>query len=118
MLGWVSQEQKRKNYTLGTSKEEQKNDKMGTITGTLTIELVWNKQKSQEFHVYTKNIRTINEIHFISNNKKIVKGIRNKNKGLRTEIQSLETHCQKQEQKLKNWELGTKIKELGIRNKN
>ena len=45
MLGWVSQEQKRKNYTLGTSKEEQKNDKMGTITGTLTIELAWNKQK-------------------------------------------------------------------------
>ena len=31
--------------SLGTSKEEQKNDKMGTITGTLTIELAWNKQK-------------------------------------------------------------------------
>ena len=29
---------------LGTSEEEQKNDKMGTITGTLTDELAWNKQ--------------------------------------------------------------------------
>ena len=31
--------------SLGTSKEEQKNDKMGTVTGTLTIELACNKQK-------------------------------------------------------------------------
>ena len=48
--------------SLGTSKEEQKNDKMETITGTLTIELAWNKQKknySSKFHACTKNIRTI-----------------------------------------------------------
>ena len=49
MLGWVIQEEKRKNYRLGTSKEEQKNDKMDTITGILTIEQAWNKQKNQEF---------------------------------------------------------------------
>ena len=48
MLGWLSL------VELGTKKEEldqknqtrkQKNDKMGTITGTLTAELAWNKQK-------------------------------------------------------------------------
>ena len=45
MLGWVGQEQKRKNYVLGSSNEEQKNDKMGTVTGTLNIELAYNKEK-------------------------------------------------------------------------
>ena len=43
MLGWMSRNKKGKT-TLGTQKK-QKNDKMGTITGTLTIELAWNKQK-------------------------------------------------------------------------
>ena len=33
MLGWVSQKQKGRT-TLGTSKEEQKNDKMGTSIET------------------------------------------------------------------------------------
>ena len=35
---------------LGTSKEEEKNDKMKIITGTLTIEPAWNKQtKTRSF---------------------------------------------------------------------
>ena len=35
----------KKGRTPGTSKEEQKNNKMGTITGVLTIEPAWYKQK-------------------------------------------------------------------------
>ena len=43
---------------------------MGTIiTGTLTIEPAWNKQKNK----CTKNMRTITEIQNLWNNKKIVK---------------------------------------------
>jgi len=60
---------------------------MGTITGTLTIEPAWNKQKKDyEFHPCTRNIRTINKIHNLKEQKKIV------------------------------WELVTKIKDLGKRN--
>ena len=49
----------------GTKKEEllqehqrgtKEFDKMGTITGTLTMELAWNKQK--KFHACAKNIKT------------------------------------------------------------
>ena len=43
VFGWVRNKQGRTG--LGTSNEKQKNDKMGTITGTLAIELAWNKQK-------------------------------------------------------------------------
>ena len=46
MLGWMSRNKKGKT-TLGTQKKKQKNDKMRTITGTLTIELAWNKQKKK-----------------------------------------------------------------------
>ena len=47
---------------------------MGTITGTLTIKLAWNKQqKNKEFHACTKNIRTVNKIHNLRKNKKIVR---------------------------------------------
>ena len=50
------------------------NDKIGTITGTLTIEIAWKKQKKNlEFHACTKNIRTINKIYNLRNNKKIVR---------------------------------------------
>ena len=58
---------------------------MKTITGTLIIEPAGNKQNNQDFHKFTKNIRTITEINNLRNNKKIVK------------------------------ELGTKIKDLGSR---
>ena len=59
MLGWMSRNKKGKT-TLGTQKKKQKNDKMRTITGTLTIELAWNKQKKNyESRACTKNIRTI-----------------------------------------------------------
>jgi len=43
VFGWVRNKQGRTG--LGTSNEKQKNDKMGTITGTLAIELAWNKKK-------------------------------------------------------------------------
>ena len=43
------------------------------MTETLTIEPAWNKQKKQEFYTCTKKIRTINEIHNLWNNKKIVR---------------------------------------------
>ena len=47
---------------------------MGTITGTLTIELVWNKQKKLGVSwIHYKNIRTINEIHNLRNSKNIVR---------------------------------------------
>ena len=46
---------------------------MGIITGSLTIELAWNKQKKLGVScMCTKNIRTINE-HNLRNNKKIVR---------------------------------------------
>ena len=44
MLGWVSQEQKKMNY-IRNIKEEQNNNQMGKITGTLIVELAWNTQK-------------------------------------------------------------------------
>ena len=43
VFGWFRKKQGRTG--LGTSNEKQKNDKIGTITGTLAIELAWNKQK-------------------------------------------------------------------------
>ena len=43
VFGWARNKQGRTG--LGTSNEKQKNDKMGTLTGTLAIELAWNKQK-------------------------------------------------------------------------
>ena len=55
---------------------------MGTIKGTLTTELAWNKKKKQEFHACTKNIRTINEIHNLRNNKKDCQEIETKLKDL------------------------------------
>ena len=42
MVGWVGNKKGR--TTLGISKEEQKNDKMGTITGTVTIEKVGTRR--------------------------------------------------------------------------
>ena len=47
VFGWVRIKQGRTG--LGTSNEKQKNDKMGTITGTLAIELAWNKKKNMSF---------------------------------------------------------------------
>ena len=38
--------------------------------------------KKQEFHICTKNIRTINEIHNLRNYKKIAKGLGTKIKDL------------------------------------
>ena len=58
---------------------------METITGTLIIVPAGNKEKNYKFHTWIKNIKTINEIINLRNNKKIVK------------------------------ELGTKIKKLGQR---
>ena len=42
VFGWVRNKQGRTG--LGTSNEKQKNDKMGTITGTVTIEKVGTRR--------------------------------------------------------------------------
>ena len=46
-LGLLEQEQKSKSYIRNIIK--QKNDKMGTLIGTLTIELARNKPKNMSF---------------------------------------------------------------------
>ena len=81
---------------------------MGTITRTLTIEPAWNKQKKDyEKNPCTRNIRTINKIRNLRNQKKI-------GKDLGTKIKDLG-----------NWDtvlrIGTKIvtlSKLQVRNKN
>ena len=106
---------------LGTKKEEL--DQEHKMRNLLTIEPAGNKLNTQEFCTCTKNLktRTINEIHNLRNNKKIVKKFgttiddlrhgfrvqkpvyRNRNKNRNNK------QIKSQEQKWKNYELGTKI---------
>ena len=73
---------------------------METITGTLIIVPAGNKEKNYKFHTWIKNIKTINEIINLRNNKKIVK--------------ELGTKINKE---VKDSDLGSRDTVLGIRKK-